>query len=52
MGETTETEIKEEKTDRFIYMDIFAVFISMFGTVWCMSYGIFKLVNMEVFLLC
>lgn len=49
MEETTETEIKEEKTDRFIYMDIFAVFISMFGTVWCMTYGIVKLVDLQVF---
>ena len=49
MDETTETEIKEEKPDRVIYMDIFAVFISMFGTVWCLSYGIFKLVDMQVF---
>lgn len=47
MEETTETEIKEAKTDRILYMDIFAVFISIFGTVWCLSYGIFKLVNME-----
>ena len=49
MDETTETEIKEEKPDRVIYMVIFAVFISMFGTVWCLSYGIFKLVDMQVF---
>ncbi len=49
MEDTTETEIKEEKTDKAIYMDIFAVFISLFGTVWCLSYGIFKLVNIEVF---
>lgn len=49
MGETTETEIKEEKTDKFIYMDIFAVFISMFGTVWCLTYGIVKLVDLQVF---
>lgn len=42
-------EIKEEKTDRAIYIDTFAVFISIFGTVWCLSYGIFKLVNLEVF---
>lgn len=41
--------IKEEKTDRAIYIDIFAVFISMFGTVWCLSYGIVKLVDMQVF---
>ena len=48
-GDPVATEIKEEKTDRAIYIDIFAVFISIFGTVWCLSYGIFKLVNMEVF---
>lgn len=48
-GTEDPVEIKEEKTDRFIYMDIFAVFISIFGTVWCLSYGIFKLVNLEVF---
>lgn len=48
-GTEDSVEIKEEKTDRFIYMDIFAVFISIFGTVWCLSYGIFKLVNLEVF---
>ena len=41
--------IKVEKVDRSIYMDIFAIFISIFGTVWCLSYGIFKLVNMEAF---
>ena len=50
MVETTETEIKEEeKPDRLIYMDIFAVFISMFGTVQCLTYGIVKLVDMQVF---
>lgn len=49
MDETTETEVKEEKTDKLIYMDIFAVFISMFGTVWCMTYGIVKLVDLQVF---
>lgn len=49
MDETTETEVKEEKTDKLIYMDIFAVFISMFGTVWCLTYGIVKLVDMQVF---
>ena len=49
MGETTETEIKEEKTDKPSYIDVFAIFISIFGTVWCLSYGIVKLVNMEVF---
>lgn len=48
-GTEDPVEIKEEKTDKFIYMDIFAVFISIFGTVWCLSYGIFKLVNLEVF---
>ena len=48
-GDPVATEIKEEKTDRAIYIDIFAVFISLFGTVWCLSYGIFKLVNLEVF---
>lgn len=47
MGETTETEIKEEKVDRSIYIDVFAICISIFGTVWCFSYGIFKLVNLE-----
>lgn len=47
MGETTETEIKEEKVDRSIYIDVFAICISIFGTVWCLSYGIFKLVNLE-----
>lgn len=41
--------IKVEKVDRSIYIDIFAIFISIFGTVWCLSYGIFKLVNMEAF---
>lgn len=49
MGETTETEIKEEKVDRSIYIDVFAIFISIFGTVWCFSYGIIKLVNLEAF---
>lgn len=49
MVETTETEIKEEKTDKSSYIDVFAIFISIFGTVWCLSYGIFKLVNMEAF---
>ena len=49
MGETTETEIKEEKTDKSSYIDVFAIFISIFGTVWCLSYGIVKLVNMEAF---
>lgn len=49
MGETTETEIKEEKIDKSSYIDVFAIFISIFGTVWCLSYGIFKLVNMEAF---
>lgn len=49
MGETTETEIKEEKIDKSSYIDIFAIFISIFGTVWCLSYGIVKLVNMEAF---
>ena len=41
--------IKEEKVDKSIYIDVFAIFISIFGTVWCLSYGIFKLVNMEAF---
>lgn len=49
MGETTETEIKEEKVDRSIYIDVLAIFISIFGTVWCFSYGIIKLVNLEAF---
>jgi hypothetical protein len=49
MEDTTGTEFKEEKTDKVIYMHIFAIFISIFGTVWCLSYGIFKLVNMEAF---
>ena len=49
MGETTETEIKEEKTAKSSYIDVFAIFISIFGTVWCLSYGIVKLVNMEAF---
>lgn len=49
MGETTETEIKEEKIDKSSYIDVFAIFISIFGTVWCLSYGIVKLVNMEAF---
>lgn len=40
---------KEEKIDRSIYIDIFAVFISMFGTVWCLTYGIVKLVDLQVF---
>lgn len=48
-GDPVPEEIKEEKIDRSIYIDIFAVFISLFGTVWCLSYGIIKLVNMEVF---
>lgn len=39
----------EEKIDKFIYVEIFAVFISMFATVWCMTYGIIKLVDMQVF---
>jgi len=30
MGETTETEIKEEKTDKPSYIDVFAIFISIF----------------------
>lgn len=41
--------IKVEKVDRSIYIDIFAIFISIFGTVWCLSYGIIKLVNLEAF---
>ncbi len=41
--------IKVEKVDRSIYIDIFAIFISIFGTIWCLSYGIFKLVNLEAF---
>lgn len=48
MEEITETEVKEEKTEKFLYFDMFAIFISIFGTVWCLSYGIFKLVNLEV----
>lgn len=50
MEDTTGTEIKEEKTDLFIYVNIFAIFVSIFSTVWCFSYGIIKLVNMEVLL--
>lgn len=50
MDEITETEIKEEeKPDRLIYMDIFAIFISMLGTVWCLTYGIVKLVDMQFY---
>ena len=45
MEDTTGTE---EKTEKFLYFDMFAIFISIFGTVWCLSYGIFKLVNLEV----
>lgn len=41
--------IKVEKVDRSIYMDIFAIFISIFGTVWCLSYGIIMLVNLDAF---
>ena len=41
--------IKEEKVDKSIYIDIFAIFISIFGTVWCLSYGIIKLVNLDAF---
>lgn len=41
--------IKVEKVDRSIYIDIFAIFISIFGTVWCLSYGIIKLVNLDAF---
>ena len=41
--------IKEEKVDKSIYIDVFAIFISIFGTVWCLSYGIIKLVNLEAF---
>lgn len=41
--------IKVEKVDRSIYIDVFAIFISIFGTVWCLSYGIIKLVNLEAF---
>ena len=41
--------IKEVKNDRSIYIDVFAICISIFGTVWCLSYGIIKLVNMEAF---
>lgn len=49
MEDTTEIKINVVKNDKVIYMDIFAIFISIFGTVWCLSYGIFKLVNMEAF---
>ena len=49
MEDTTGTEIKEEKkTDKLIYVDIFAIFISIFATVWCLTCGIVKRVNMEV----
>lgn len=48
MEDTTETEIKEDKNDRLIYIDIFAILVSIFSTVWCFSNGIIKLVNMEV----
>lgn len=41
--------IKEEKVDKSIYIDVFAIFISIFGTVWCLSYGIIKLVNLDAF---
>lgn len=41
--------IKEVKNDRSSYIDVFAICISIFGTVWCLSYGIFKLVNLEAF---
>lgn len=44
MGDITETEVK---TDKILYIDIFAICISMFATVWCFSYGIIKLVNLE-----
>ena len=47
MGETTGVEIKEEKTNKYIYMDVFAIFVSLFGTVWCLTYGIVKLVDMQ-----
>lgn len=49
MEDTTETKIKVVKNDKVIYMDIFAIFISIFGTVWCLSYGIIKLVNLDAF---
>lgn len=41
--------IKEEKVDKSIYIDVFAIFISIFGTVWCLSYGIINLVNLDAF---
>ena len=41
--------IKEVKNDRSSYIDVFAICISIFGTVWCLSYGIIKLVNLEAF---
>lgn len=44
MEDTTETEVK---TNKILYIDIFAICISMFATVWCLSYGIIKLVNLE-----
>lgn len=44
MEDTTETEVK---TNKILYIDIFAICISMFATVWCFSYGIIKLVNLE-----
>ena len=37
------------KNDRSSYIDVFAICISIFGTVWCLSYGIIKLVNLEAF---
>ena len=41
--------IKEVKTDKSIYIDVFEICISIFGTVWCLSYGIIKLVNLDAF---
>ncbi len=49
MEDTTEIKINVVKNDKVIYMDIFAIFISIFGTVGCLSYGIFKLINLEAF---
>ena len=42
-----ELEVKEVKNNKLIYIDIFAICVSMFATVWCFSYGIIKLVNLE-----
>lgn len=49
MEDTTEIKIKVVKNDKSIYIDVFAIFISIFATVWCLSYGIIKLVNLDAF---